>query len=224
MHVRKSRVLLLVAVAGLAAALSLGAVLVPQSAEANRAQVRKVQAAKRARKLAVVAELDRTLTGIHAKRDETWRWQDVMSASHVRYGGYAERSHNLRYTKSVLALWKNRAWQVRRQAQNPPRLRDWMCIHRYEGSWNDPNGPYYGGLQMDMSFMQPTAANCSAEGYGRPLDAARADLGGRARLPLRPRLLPLAEHGEVVRADLVAIASGRRPGRSSAGHALGRAR
>ena len=141
MHVRKSRVLLLVAVAGLAAALSLGAVLVPQSAEANRAQVRKVQAAKRARRLGVVAELNRTLNGIHAKRDETWRWQDVMSASHVRYGGYAERSHNLRYTKSVLALWKNRAWQVRRQAQNPPRLTDWMCIHRYEGSWADPNAP-----------------------------------------------------------------------------------
>ena len=154
MHVRKSRVLLLVAVAGLAAALSLGAVLVPRSAEANRAQVRKVQAAKSARRLGFVAELNRTLNGIHAKRDETWRWQDVMSASHVRYGGYAERSHNLRYTKSVLALWKNRAWQVRRQAQNPPRLTDWMCIHRYEGSWTDPNGPYYGGLQMDMSFMQ----------------------------------------------------------------------
>ena len=29
-----------------------------------------------------------------------------------------------------------------------------MCIHKYEGSWNDPNGPYYGGLQMDLGFQQ----------------------------------------------------------------------
>ena len=33
-----------------------------------------------------------------------------------------------------------------------------MCIHRYEGAWNDPNGPYYGGLQMDMSFQQTYGA------------------------------------------------------------------
>ena len=29
-----------------------------------------------------------------------------------------------------------------------------QCIHRYEGSWTDPNPPYWGGLQMDRSFMQ----------------------------------------------------------------------
>ena len=28
------------------------------------------------------------------------------------------------------------------------------CIHRYEGAWNDPYAPYYGGLQMDIPFMQ----------------------------------------------------------------------
>jgi hypothetical protein len=27
------------------------------------------------------------------------------------------------------------------------------CIHRYEGSWTDPNPPYWGGLQMDRSFQ-----------------------------------------------------------------------
>jgi len=29
-----------------------------------------------------------------------------------------------------------------------------LCIHQYEGSWTDPNGPYYGGLQMDYNFME----------------------------------------------------------------------
>jgi hypothetical protein len=28
-----------------------------------------------------------------------------------------------------------------------------LCIHGYEGAWNDPGSPYYGGLQMDVNFM-----------------------------------------------------------------------
>lgn len=35
-----------------------------------------------------------------------------------------------------------------------PRQNAWLCIHRYEGAWNDPNAPYYGGLQMDMNFQR----------------------------------------------------------------------
>ena len=29
-----------------------------------------------------------------------------------------------------------------------------MCIHRYEGPWNDAGAPYYGGLQMDIDFQR----------------------------------------------------------------------
>jgi len=32
-----------------------------------------------------------------------------------------------------------------------------MCVHKYEGAWNDPNSGgygYYGGLQMDVTFMK----------------------------------------------------------------------
>ena len=165
MHVRRSRALLLAAVTGLAAALALGVVVRPQSAEANGSPVGKVQPGKvhavktgrsagKARHLSVVAELRSTLDGIHAERNLTWKWQDVMSASRLRYGGYAEHSLSLSYRKSVLALWTQRAAQAQRLAQHPPRLKDWLCIHHYEGAWNDPNAPYYGGLQMDWSFMQ----------------------------------------------------------------------
>lgn len=28
------------------------------------------------------------------------------------------------------------------------------CIHRYEGSWTDGGAPYWGGLQMDMTFQR----------------------------------------------------------------------
>jgi hypothetical protein len=33
-----------------------------------------------------------------------------------------------------------------------------LCIHQYEGAWNDPGSPYYGGLQMDYNFMQAYGA------------------------------------------------------------------
>lgn len=28
-----------------------------------------------------------------------------------------------------------------------------LCVHTHEGAWNDPDAPYYGGLQMDLSFQ-----------------------------------------------------------------------
>lgn len=38
-----------------------------------------------------------------------------------------------------------------------PHRAQWMCIHRYEGAWNDPGAPYWGGLQMDLEFQQTYA-------------------------------------------------------------------
>lgn len=39
----------------------------------------------------------------------------------------------------------------------PPHSALWLCIHRGEGSWVDPNPPYFGGLQMGYSFMRAHA-------------------------------------------------------------------
>ena len=146
--------LLLVAVAGVAAALSLGLVFVPQRAEARRSSSRQTQRAK----AVYQQQLHRALSGIRAARDEAWRWQTVMSASRSRYAASAERSPSLVYRRSVLALWRRRVVAARRQAQHPPRLKDWLCIHHYEGAWNDPNAPYFGGLQMDLSFQRAYGA------------------------------------------------------------------
>ena len=58
-------------------------------------------------------------------------------------------------TRRVLALWRNRATTLkRRYLAGPAHASAWLCIHRYEGSWTDSGGPYYGGLQMDISFQQ----------------------------------------------------------------------
>jgi hypothetical protein len=58
-------------------------------------------------------------------------------------------------TRHVLALWRNRAATLkRRYLAGPAHSSAWLCIHGYEGSWTDSGGPYYGGLQMDISFQQ----------------------------------------------------------------------
>ncbi len=53
-----------------------------------------------------------------------------------------------------MQIWRRLALKMRRAAQNPPHKRAWLCIHRFEGAWHDPNAPYYGGLQMDVQFQR----------------------------------------------------------------------
>jgi hypothetical protein len=81
-------------------------------------------------------------------RHETWRWQRVMGRSHTRKLPSAPEEF-----QAKIEVWKKVAAKTRKHAQNPPHKRQWLCIHRYEGAWNDPNPPYFGGLQMDYSFM-----------------------------------------------------------------------
>ena len=56
--------------------------------------------------------------------------------------------------EQAVQLWERRAATERRRAQHPPHLAAFLCIHRYEGSWSDRGGPYYGGLQMDVGFQR----------------------------------------------------------------------
>jgi hypothetical protein len=81
-------------------------------------------------------------------RHETWRWQRVMGRSVTRKLPNPPPAFHAK-----IQVWKKVATRMRKHAQNPPHRRQWLCIHRYEGAWNDPNPPYFGGLQMDYSFM-----------------------------------------------------------------------
>lgn len=62
-----------------------------------------------------------------------------------------------------------RAWQKKMASFQvlPPHNAGWECIHSKEGSWSDPNAPYYGGLQM-------------SESWGSSRNRARLHLGGTA--------------------------------------------
>ena len=87
-------------------------------------------------------------------RGETWRWQRLMGKRLTPSADSARRTQSLHYKRWVLKLWRKRAGKAWTAAKKPPRKAAWLCIHRYEGAWNDPNPPYYGGLQMDWSFMR----------------------------------------------------------------------
>jgi hypothetical protein len=82
-------------------------------------------------------------------------WQKVMGARTAPTRSLASAAGGtLRERESRMLEWRRRATALLRKAQSPPRHSAWLCIHRFEGSWTDGGGPYYGGLQMDLSFQR----------------------------------------------------------------------
>jgi hypothetical protein len=128
----------------LACVLALGAAAL-QAPRDSAARERSVQAR--------AMPMDYLLGDIARYRRETWHWQRLMGAKKTRAHavGHHRSPH---YRRWVLHLWKGRAVKHRRRAYHPPHQAAWMCIHRYEGRWNDPHAPYYGGLQMDLGFQR----------------------------------------------------------------------
>jgi hypothetical protein len=87
-------------------------------------------------------------------RAETWRWQRVMGRRPPRAVRRKLRVPTPEHAWRAASRWERRAAQARRRALNPPRKAAWLCIHRFEGPWDDPHAPYFGGLQMDLAFMR----------------------------------------------------------------------
>ncbi|MDQ2935413.1 MAG: hypothetical protein M3R49_10645 [Chloroflexota bacterium] len=83
-------------------------------------------------------------------RDATWRWQIVIGLRRAHSAAPLD-------TRRALLYWRRQARHVRKVAVRPPHKRGWLCIHHFEGSWRDGNDPYWGGLQMDRSFMRSYA-------------------------------------------------------------------
>ena len=97
--------------------------------------------------------VDSLVRQIERFRATTWHWQRLMSRP-LTAGSASYRHHrSLRYRRWVRDLWRGRALRARHRAHNPPYKSMWLCIHRYEASWRDGGAPYYGGLQMDISFQ-----------------------------------------------------------------------
>ena len=152
MRSTRSRLLLPVVIVGLAAALGSAA---GASVTGSRPGPASASDARGTASRVLLEKVDRlTIRRIIRHRNSTWRWQTVMFKPRTPYAATAETSGSRPYRRWVLRVWQRRAKIAWRKAQRPPHYDEWLCIHRYEGSWSDPNAPYYGGLQMDMTFQR----------------------------------------------------------------------
>jgi hypothetical protein len=116
------------------------------SAAAGRAAAggRSQSAAERSTLSGKIATYERT----------TWRWERVMGAPRTDTAGRTLAAMSVPDVRQAVRLWRSRAAAAYRRAHRPPHLRAWLCIHHYEGSWTDTGAPYYGGLQMNLTFQQ----------------------------------------------------------------------
>ena len=97
------------------------------------------------------------LPTIEKYRKIVWRWERLMRVRRTKATRAAEQTNDADQREAILAWWKRRAATRKRQAYGLRRMSAWLCIHRHEGRWNDPNPPYYGGLQMDLTFQRTYA-------------------------------------------------------------------
>jgi hypothetical protein len=84
----------------------------------------------------------------------TWRWQRLMGVRRTPNRGRYLRTRDLGYRRLVLRQWRGRAIRASRRAHKPPHRSQWQCLQRHEGPWRDAHDPYWGGLQMDRTFMR----------------------------------------------------------------------
>ena len=105
---------------------------------------------KRSNRAATLGYLERRL---HRYEHTTWRWQRLTGQPLTQTAGRALAQLAVADLAQTVKTWQWRARAAHRAAQHPPHMRDWMCIHHFEGAWNDVGGPYWGGLQMSLGFQ-----------------------------------------------------------------------
>lgn len=85
----------------------------------------------------------------------TWHRQEVMGEPKTPTTRSYMRMTSIRYLRWVEEHWKRINWRVLQRFRNPPHLREFTCIHGYEGAWQAATGNgYYGGLQMELGFQR----------------------------------------------------------------------
>jgi hypothetical protein len=99
-------------------------------------------------------QVDTLVEAIVKHRAAAWHWQRVMGKRRTKTDFVERRVSDQARLEALRDRWKRRADRSRTKAQRPPHEAAWRCIHRHEGSWDDPNAPYYGGLQMSMQFQR----------------------------------------------------------------------
>lgn len=94
----------------------------------------------------------------HSAQAATKYWLTVVRGRPPRLSVATPKDLTPAAAETFARNWHVRAVAASRHAHHPPELHAWYCIHHYEGSWTDPNAPYWGGLQMDYSFQSAYGA------------------------------------------------------------------
>jgi hypothetical protein len=90
---------------------------------------------------------------IRSFRAGTRRWLTVIRGRPPAHAARSLELHSLIRLRRLAHAWRHRLHAAWWRANHPPHFAGWLCIHRYEGSWTDSGSPYWGGLQMDLSFQ-----------------------------------------------------------------------
>lgn len=90
---------------------------------------------------------------LHRFETATWYWQRLTGRPLAQTAGRRLAALDVGDLERTVRIWARRARAAHRVAQHPPHMRQWMCIHHYEGAWTDVGGPYWGGLQMSLTFQ-----------------------------------------------------------------------
>jgi hypothetical protein len=113
--------------------------------------------------------------GIAYYRSSVWRFERRMGKKPTRptYGEHVVGSCEqvapfvTRWRKLANTRYKQLLAYVKRNSLTRPlHYSAWLCIHSHEGAWNDYGDPYWGGLQMDRSFMYSYGRDMIARYHG----------------------------------------------------------
>jgi hypothetical protein len=91
---------------------------------------------------------------IRSFRAGTRRWLTVIRGRPPVRTSRSLAVHSVARLRQIANAWRQREHAAWWRANHPPALQAWLCIHHYEGSWTDSGSPYWGGLQMDLSFQE----------------------------------------------------------------------
>jgi hypothetical protein len=90
---------------------------------------------------------------IQSLRAGTRRWLTVIRGRPPAGVSRSLAVYSLERLRQLARAWRRLERAAWWRANHPPDFAGWLCIHHYEGSWTDAGGPYWGGLQMDLSFQ-----------------------------------------------------------------------
>jgi hypothetical protein len=99
-------------------------------------------------------QVDALVHAIRKHRATTWHWQRVLGQRRSWASFMERRTTDVTRLTILRNIWMKRAVRLKARSARPPHKAAWRCIHRYEAAWDDPDAPYYGGLQMDLSFQR----------------------------------------------------------------------